>query len=548
MDIAILSNVNLDSLIRQLNKTHHVFEPQGYGQWTYYCFDPDESLRAFHPQAIFLLLDGNAMMENCVGYPEGKKEIQENMMKVRQLLERFSENPIFVSTIDVRKKRIFANAECRYEELLCAEWRNELSAAQEAHKNCYLFDLREIIMQWGKRTFYSDKMWYLGSVPYSYQAMEILEQEVADALERIGSVSKKVLVLDLDNTLWGGVVGEEGALGITLGNSLLGALYQDVQKRILEIKNCGILLAVVSKNNQEIVDEVFEKNPAMVLKKEDFAKVCVGWEDKSRYIAQIAQELNLGLDSFVFLDDNPVEREAVRIALPEVNVVEFPEDVAELPQCVDDIYKHYFWKRSLTDEDKQKTRQYQQELKRQAQKNTFESIDDYIRSLEICITIRKYHQEYGERVVQLVNKTNQFNTTTLRMNQQEVTQYSNDSNQDIFMVFARDRFGDNGMIGLAFVRRDGTTAFFDNFLMSCRVMGRKIEETVFSVLEDYLIEMGLEKAVAYYVASPKNKPVENLWGRLGYERIEQDAIRDTYAKLLERQQGAELMDVEFQEN
>lgn len=492
MKTAVLSNVNLDLVAAGLAKKHEVFQAEGYGQWISYALTQNEALAAFNPKLIFVILDGKALNESpsqCAGY-------------IKSMAANYPLSIIAVSDIDAE------DAE------LEAAWKRELSALC-SEKNIIEFPLSQLIKSEGRSAFYSNKMWYMGSIPYSMKATDKLVGALDAFAVRLEKTRKKVLVIDLDNTIWGGVIGEDGPEGIVLGESNLGAAYRDAQKEIRKIADSGILLAIVSKNNPEDAEAAFEKNPHMILQKDDFTVMKLNWEPKALNINAIAKELNLGLDSFVVLDDNPVERESIHATLPEVNIIDFPKDIANLPQTVRNAYEEYFWIAKQTKEDKEKKDQYKQEALRHQDLEAAASIDDYIKSLNIKIEINEVREPQYTRTVQLMNKTNQFNTNTLRMDNQQFLEFIANKNNKVYVVNVSDKYGDSGLVSILVGHETEDDFTVDNFLMSCRVMGRKIENSIVRAVEE---KIGKD-IKASYIKSAKNKPVENLWEALGFETV-----------------------------
>lgn len=532
MNIAVLSNVNLDLLVKFLGKTHTVFQAEGYGQWISYALEKNPMLSRFAPKVIFLLLDGKAMLESCVSNEEGREELSRCAAFVRQMAGNYKESIIAVSTIDIPSRRIRPAIEEGVEVQWEAEWSRELDVLGREIENVVSFDLRELIAGTGRSAVYSDKMWYMGSVPYRTCFISILAAEVEHVLARLIGVRKKVLVIDLDNTIWGGVAGEDGPEGIVLGESLVGAAYRDAQKRIQEIGKTGVLLTVVSKNNLEDVKAVFSQNPFMVLKEEDFAAVIANWDSKPQNIRMLAKDLNMGLDSFVFLDDNEVEREAVRMQLPEVTVADFSGDAAGLPHLVEMLYQTYFWCWRTTQEDTDKARQYQSETLRKQEFAAAASLEDYLLSLNIRIVLNEARDDQIPRAVQLLNKTNQFNTNTLRMDQVQFARYRESPGSHVYVANVSDRYGSSGLVAELLLHTEGKQAYIDNFLMSCRVMGRQIENAIVASTLKHLLEMGIRRVYAGYIPSEKNKPVEDLWERLGFSRIGEDENGKRYEREL----------------
>lgn len=528
MKIAVLSNVNLDFLIKTLSKKHEVYQTEGYGQWASYALSQNKEFAEFSPEIIFILIDGNALTETINSYNDGVKEITQSINIIKSMSQQYPNSQIAVSTIDIQKKRINSAANIGFESLLENYWQEILTELINSSINILPLDLKGLIVNEGRKNFYADNMWYMGSIPYGIKAITKLSEYIDSFTEHYSQTRKKVLICDLDNTLWGGVVGEDGPKGIKLGESLLGAVYRDTQKRIKEIADTGILLAIVSKNNQEDVDTVFANNPYMYLKKEDFVSIKCNWQSKSENIQNLAKELNLGLDSFVFLDDNPVEREEVKLRLPNVCVADFPKDVANLPKTIENIFYHYFWCKKLTTEDLIKTEQYRQEELRKQDLAKATSLEDYLLSLNISIRLGEAETDQFDRIVQLLNKTNQFNTNTHRFNQQEFLEYQADNNNHVYVANVSDKYGDNGLVVILMVHCNCNEAIIDNFLMSCRVMGRQIENAVITAVENRLYEIGIKTLHASYIKTAKNKPVEKLYDKLGFKLIDSNNNNKKY--------------------
>lgn len=518
MKFALLSNVNLDMVVQELKKKMDCFDVPGYGNWASYAVEKNNELASFNPSVIFVLLDGNSMIESSNNSNEWEKELDSCISLIQSLSDNYPNSIIVASTIDIRRNSIRESITYSEYPKLESNWHSALDALSAEKNNIAIFDLKELIMSKGTEMFYSSKLWYMGSIPYSMKAIRLLAKEITDFVDHLEETRKKVLVVDLDNTLWGGVIGEDGPEGIVLGESLLGACYRDAQKRIKEIADTGVLLVVVSKNNVSDVDLAFT-NPHMVLKKEDFIYIISNWELKSSNIMKVAEDLNLGLSSFVFLDDNPVECEEVSLRLPDVSVSSFPKDIAELPSTINEIYNKYFWCWKGTKEDKEKKAQYISEINRKHDRVQYDSMNDYLLSLNIEIRMNEMNEEQIARVVQLINKTNQFNTNTLRFDLNGFKQYIECKNNRVFVANVTDKYGDSGLVAVVMIRCHGKNAVIDNYLMSCRVMGRSIENAIINAIMEKLYSEGIVELESSYVKTEKNKPVEYLYDKMCFSLI-----------------------------
>lgn len=532
MRISILSNVNMDMLAGLLKKDHEIHLISGYGGWISCALRPDPELSRFDPECLLLLLDGNELLRRCGSLQEQREELRQTKEYVRQLAGQYPSARLLVSTIDVTPDLIRAGDDADDSAAAAAYWEECLSKLTEEHGNLHRFELRNLIADYGRRQFYSDRFWYMGSIPYDMKALHMLADQIRRSVERFRVVRRKVLVLDLDNTLWGGVIGEDGIEGIRLGSSHEGAPYQDAQKEIRKMQRQGVLLAIASKNNLEDVQKVFREHPQMILKEEDFAAVYADWNPKHENIRRMAAELNLGLDSFVFVDDNEAERKAVEFHLPEVAVAEFPTDIASLPAAMRRIYETYFFTWKLTDEDQRKTQQYREEKARRRDQEAAASYEDYLRSLETKIRMKELTPELRERAVQLMNKTNQFNVCTLRMDETKLEAYLS-AGGHLILAEVSDRYGNSGWVVELLYHTKGDTAVVDNFLMSCRVMGRNVEDAFLNAVTEKLKEDGISCIQAFYQKTAKNKPVESFWESQGFEITCADEAHKEYRLLLD---------------
>lgn len=530
MRVALLSNVNIDLVGKALKAPDATWIPPGYGEWVVPTYAQGAAqMREFGPDQIVLVLDGTALLD---GVEDGvaEQELVGHLAHVERLVDSFPHSRVVVSTIDLPARAIRPASAGRPEEHWAHLWRTGVEDLARRTTNVHVLDLARLVSDAGRTAFYSQKMWYLGGQPYAMSAVKVLAAAVDEALRLPGRTRKKVMVVDLDNTLWGGVVGEDGPHGLVIGPSGAGAAYRDVQRRLLELSRTGVLLAAVSKNEPADARAAFDDNRQMVLAYDDFVSVAASWNPKPDAILALAERLNLGLSSFVFLDDNPVEREAVRQSLPEVTVLDFPRDVAALPQVVADAAAEHFWAERLTAEDEAKADQYRQEAARAEARDASGDMDDYLRGLDVLITIGEMGEAQRARTAQLTQKTNQFNVLTRRYSGEELGQVQEQPGQHVYVVNVSDRFGDAGQVAVVMVEIDGDQASLGNLLMSCRVMGRAIEDGVLTAIEDRLAANGVRTLHAAYERTERNTPVQDLFDRMGFERVEGTNERSTYVR------------------
>lgn len=333
--------------------------------------------------------------------------------------------------------------------------------------------------------------------------------------EEIAFKRKKCIVLDLDNTLWGGVLGEDGIDGIKLGGDYPGKAFTYWQSALLQLANTGIILTICSKNNEEDVFEAWEKNPFMVLKKEHFSAYRINWNDKASNIKDLAKELNIGLDSMVFIDDNPSERELVKQMLPMVSVPDFPEKPYGLMSFFKDITLQYFRIYSVTDEDRRKTEQYKANAKRKIELAKYANFEDYLCSLNIEISVNLANRFNIPRIAQMTQKTNQFNLTTHRYTEADIHKMI-EAKYMICCIGVKDRFGDNGITGVIFLKPISDVEMdIDSLLLSCRILGKGIETAFVYTIFNILIDKKINRVSASYVPTKKNKQVADFYDRIG---------------------------------
>jgi len=359
-------------------------------------------------------------------------------------------------------------------------------------------------------------------MPIAADCLMPLAQEYVRFLLPVAGLTAKVLVVDLDNTLWGGVVAEDGVDGLQCGQEYPGAAYQDLQRAILSLRSRGVLLAVASKNNEAEALEALDLHPGMLVRSGDFAARRINWHDKARSIREIAAELNVGLDSLAFLDDSAFEREQVRQAVPEVMVINLPDDpmrrATALRECP------LFERLSVTSEDRKRGRMYAEQAQRVDLERQVATLDGFLRSLRIGMDMREMSPDGLARVAQLTQKTNQFNLTTRRYSEQEILELGRDQNSRVYQVHVSDRFGDNGIVGVAITRRAGATWEIDTFLLSCRVIGRTIEQAMLARIAEDAAADGATSLRGWFLITRKNQPSSNFYPSNGFAIVDRDEV------------------------
>ena len=388
--------------------------------------------------------------------------------------------------------------------------------------NVKVIDTEDILKDIGRKNAFDARFYYLSKAPYAKAFFDELANRYSMITRGFGTHFYKALVLDCDNTLWGGVIGEDLLVGIKLDKfDYPGNIFWKIQSEIKGLEKNGVLLCLCSKNNIADVDEVLFQHPNMVLKDSDLVCKKVNWDDKPSNIRALAKELNIGLDSLVFLDDSPFECESVRLQLPMVKTIQVPKNLSEYPKLIADL-KRLFLSGGISEESRSKTQQYRQRSEGEALKARFNSQEEYLDSLQIKIKLCCNAFQSSARVSELSMKSNQFNVATRRYTESEILSMMSDNKFDIYSLEVSDKFGSAGLTGVVVIKYAEDTAFVENFYMSCRVIGRGIEMGIWEKIFENAAKKGCKKLVAKYIESPKNSIVSDFFERLGL-RIDSQA-------------------------
>ena len=390
----------------------------------------------------------------------------------------------------------------------------ELSEQLSSLTDVYLLDADRWVEAVGKHA-YSPKLWYLTKTPFHADVFREAARDLKASLRGLMGMSKKLIIVDLDNTLWGGIVGDVGWKGLKIGgHDYLGEAFVDFQCALRSMINRGVLLAIVSKNEESIALEALRKHPEMVLTLEDFVAWRINWNDKAANIAELAVELNLSLQSIVFIDDNALERARIREAMPEVYVPEWPEDKTMFASYF--LQLDCFDAPNITAEDFKRSDMYAANQQRQQLMYNVGSVDDWLRSLRTEITVQELTDSNRTRVIQLLNKTNQMNLTTRRMSENDLLNWLKHGCRKLWTFRVADRFGDSGLTGIMSLDIGLDDACITDFVLSCRVMGRKIEIAMVAFATQYCRNLGLVELKAIYLPTAKNRPCLDFWMRSGF--------------------------------
>jgi FkbH-like protein len=536
MKIAVLSNVNLMPIKSFLYKNGFTeVNFSEYGQYHIDLISQDSEIHKFPPKYLWLHLDADILLNSELNQLPSVNLINvvndicialENYSKIHTLTQ------IIVSSFELSNANFtnYLEFNSEYSFRKIEEGINaRLSELARITSNIFMMNFGKIVRQFGFNSLTNSKFWYLGRIKYTNLCFEEFSKEINYIIKAIEGKTKKVLVLDLDNTLWGGIIGEDGINGIMLSEDGEGKIYRDFQQKIKSLKQLGVILAICSKNNIEDSNVAFS-HPMMVLKKNDFSSAKINWDSKAKNINEIAEELSLGLDSFVFIDDNPRERAIVKQTYPEVEVPDFPVDITDLNNWFTEIIYEYFGKITLSNEDRTKAEQYERLAARSIEKSTL-NFEEFVASLQIRLNIDSHPVNHSKRLSQLSQKTNQFNLTTRRYSETEILDFLISERHMVFALEYEDKFGKEGIVGEAIVEVMNNIASIDTYLLSCRVIGKNVEYNFLREIGIFISEKFPEiKTIrACFIPTSKNILTKDFYPKAGF--IKGEIENEFYIKI-----------------
>jgi FkbH-like protein len=543
--LAILSNSTIDLIVPALVASAarrgivlEVIQPS-YDQVAQEALTPDSKVNSSKPDAVLLALDYRALpLRLSLGDPETASATVQGAIGYLQALRdgiKSNSNAVCIfQTFAPPAEPLFGSLD----RALPGTMRNLIGAINRELAESVLgsgdvlLDVAGLAETVGIANWHDPLMWNMGKFSFSDELIPLYADHVGRTIAAIRGKSAKVLVLDLDNTVWGGVIGDDGLEGIKVAQGdAVGEAHLAVQRLALDLRQRGIVLAVSSKNTDEVARAPFEKHREMLLRLEHIAVFQANWNDKATNIQAIAEELTLGLDSIVFLDDNPVERGLVRQLLPQVAVPELPDDPALYARTL--AAGGYFEAVTFASEDLKRAGFYQDNAKRASLQKQVGGVDAYLASLDMTITFQPFDATGRARIVQLINKSNQYNLTTRRYTDPEVIEAENDPEVFTLQVRLADIFGDNGMVSVVICRPEGAGIWeIDTWLMSCRVLGRKLEHMVLREILQHARRAGIYKLTGTYHPTDRNKLVVDHYAKLGFTKTAEDASGLTKWELL----------------
>lgn len=541
--IAVLGGSTTHDVVRilELFLLNQGIEPEFYeSEYGMYWEDAmfgNEELNAFAPDMIYI----HTSLRNLRSFPEpsdSREAVEEKLAaeygRFETMWEKLAQErqcPVIQNNFEYPYFRLMGNqdgADIHGRTYYVNEMNRRFAAYAQEHQNFFINDINYQSAVYGLDEWSAPEYWHMYKYSLCLKAIPWLAHNVANIVKSIFGKNKKSLVLDLDNTLWGGIVGDDGPENLEIGQETnMGQVFAEFQSYVKLLKDYGVMLNVASKNEEENALAGLN-HPAGVLRPDDFLLIKANWEPKSLNIEQIAQQLNILPDSLVFADDNPAEREIVRQQTAGVTAPEIgrPEDYIRVLDR-----GGYFEVTSLSDDDRKRNEMYQANLKREQQQASFADYADYLRSLEMTGVVRPFEPVYMGRIAQLTNKSNQFNLTTQRFTQAQIEQMAADEKYITLYGKLADKFGDNGVVSVVIAEKDGNCAHIRLWLMSCRVLKRDMELAMLDGLAERCLAEGISTLYGYYYPTAKNNMVREFYGQLGFERISEDEAGNTGWKL-----------------
>ena len=538
--LGIVSNGTIDLLLPSLVVSalrHGIYleiVAAAFDQVIQEAIDPDSKINQSKPDAVLLALDyrafpfGNDTWASC---PKGTSA-KTGLELLKQIRDGFRLNCgaiSIVQTLAMPPRSLMGNMDGQMDGLLRKEIANfnAQTLAMTSSDSDVALDIANIVEQVGTQNWFDERQWLMARIPMANEYIPLYGEHLARLIAACRGKTRKCLVLDLDNTLWGGVIGDDGMEGIVIGQgNPMGEAHLALQKYAQELKSVGILLAVCSKNEESIAREVFREHPDMLLREDDFVAFSANWENKASNIKNIAATLNIGLDSIVFVDDNPAEREIVRTFLPQVAVPELPEDPAMFPRTLSAA--GYFEMVNFNPEDAMRTQQYVANKQRDQALNASGGVEEFLRSLNMKMTISPFDKLGRKRITQLINKTNQFNLNTRRHTEGEVAAFEESEEFHALQVRLTDRFGDNGMVSVVICQKQQEVWDIQNWLMSCRVIKRRAEDAICDELVRQAIEAGATTLRGTYYPTERNLLVKNHYQDMGFTKDASENDREVW--------------------
>ena len=534
MKVAILSSFTLNGLSETLHVKcsdlgiRYQSYMSGYNQYNQEILNSKSKLYNFSPDVTFLIIDVRNFLGNSfhsahnMSDDERKILAKEKINDLENLVQTFEKNSkskLVITTLNVPSYSpngiIETKLEFGFHEMI-EEINTSLRQISKKHVSLYVYDFRQFISKFGENNVFDNRQFHLGDIQIAFNFIPFLANDFMSYIKPMCGTNRKCIVLDLDNTLWGGIVGEDGFDGIELGDTPNGKAFVEFQKELLSLWNQGIILAINSKNNLEDAMKVISEHPNMILREKHFANIQINWDDKAVNLQKIVDEINIGLNSIVFFDDDKINCERIKQEFPEVLTVNLFGDPSQFSTILKELNDFNVLQR--TTEDKKRGEMYSQQRERKNLERNVSNLDDFLNELDIRVKIKKSNDFLIPRISQLTLKTNQFNLTTRRYQEEEIRNLSNDTNFSVGCAQVVDKFGDNGITGVYIVDKNPKFWVIDTFLLSCRIMGRGVENAILSQILKEAKLNGVKELRAEFIPTSKNKPAENFLADYGFTK------------------------------
>ena len=499
-----------------------------YNQYNQEILNENSDLYKFNPDIIFFLIDNRTILDKLFYFPyeysenDRREFVEEKYSELENLIKIVTEklqSKLVITNFVIPTYSPFGIFESKTEfglKDIILDLNKKLKELSKKQDSVYLYDFNSFVTKFGEKNVLEYKKMFFGDIKISFDIIPYLIYEFVGYLKPLLGLNKKCIVLDLDNTLWGGIVGEEGFEEIKLGPDPAGRPFVEFQKVLKSLLKSGIILAINSKNNSEDAMKVIKEHPHMVLKEEDFACLKINWNDKIANMRDIANELNIGTDSMVFFDDDPVNRELIKMSIPEIKTIDLPQDPSSYALILRDLNDFNLLK--ITDDDFKRARMYRQEHERHVLESTTKNLDEYLKKLDIKVKVRLADKFSIPRISQLSLKTNQFNLTTKRYQEEEIKEFVKDDKMIVGCAEVEDKFGESGITNIFIIKKNNEEWILDTFLLSCRIIGRDIEKGILSKIVEMAKKEGVKKIKAQFIPTQKNKPAENFLSNYGFQK------------------------------
>ena len=508
-----------------------------YNQYNQDILNKDSKFYKFKPELTFLILDVRHILGELYFQPysisvsERKELVTIKVNEITNLIKTIIENSnsrVILTDLQVPTYSPYGINEQNEEfgvKQIVREINTKIRYENKDNPLLSILDFNEFIQKHGEENVFSYKQFFSGDMKISIEYIPKFVNEMMRFVNAVVGITKKCIVLDLDNTLWGGVIGEDGFNNIKLGDNPIGRSFVEFQKRLLALNQRGIILAINSKNNFDDAMKVINEHPNMILREDNFGCIKINWNDKVTNLHEISSELNIGLDSFVFFDDDPINREFVKSQLNQVLVVDLPSDSAKFAHILTEM--NVFESLKITEEDKKRKDMYLGQRKRVEFENKIGDFNEFLKQMDIQVLIKKADGFSIPRISQLTLKTNQFNLTTKRYQEDQISSFSDDKNRIVECAQVSDKFGDNGITGVYIVEKKNDEWIIDTFLLSCRIIGRGVEDIMLSQLIERARKENVKKIKGKFIPTKKNKPAENFYEEFGFKKEDDFWVFDT---------------------